>query len=465
MSRTLFPALAAALAAGLVCGTVRSGFAQQQNSGQRPAPRQSAGVQPAGVQAADFRVPDVSPQLQKLLTDWSKASAGITELQGEHGRIVYDNVFHVSKHAKGHFYFKGPDKGRIDLNPVAVKPGDPDPLMKDKRTGKPYTLQLDQQERWICDGKQIWRIDDTKKEAEVFPIPEEARGANIMDGPLPFLFGLPPEKAKRRFQFTIEKETAETVQLHVRPRLHQDAQNWSEARVILLKNKSYLPQAVQIFDPSGNEVTVYSFEPDKLKIGPQRNILPFWGPKDPFVPDLDEKKYQLKHHRPVEAIAPGPPTTLPSVIGLHGTRAKGLLEQLGCQVKWVPGEVADLPQLAHTVYQQQPAARTPLQQAQTVTLTYYVAPQPEQPAQQPATPAGQNTVEVPSVLGVYWKEAEANLKQAGLEVEFLQGRAAGSEQLTYVVYDQQPGAGSRVAAGEKVKLTVYLKPATAANDR
>ncbi|HUG93207.1 MAG TPA: hypothetical protein VML55_20365, partial [Planctomycetaceae bacterium] len=122
MSRTLFPALAAAC---FVCGLPLESLAQnrpaaavqRQPAGPAARPAENAARPPAGVARAVLQVSDLSPELERILQAWSNESKGIEELQGEHGRIVYDHVFEVSKYSRGHFYFKGPDKGRIDLNP------------------------------------------------------------------------------------------------------------------------------------------------------------------------------------------------------------------------------------------------------------------------------------------------------------------------------------------------------------
>ncbi|HUG93497.1 MAG TPA: PASTA domain-containing protein, partial [Planctomycetaceae bacterium] len=339
------------------------------------------------------------------------------------------------------------------------------------------TLQLDQQERWICNGETIWRIDDTKQEVEIFPLPEEARGKNIIDGPLPFLFGLPPEKAKLRFEFELKRETANEVWLRIRPRLSHDAQNWSVAEVMLMKDKNYLPSAVKLIDPAGNEETVYAFERDKLKIGPQRGLLPVpWGRKDPFDPDIP-RGYKVTQHRLEQPLPQGPPTTLPSFIGLHGTRALNVLKELDCQVTFEAGEVAPDEKLVHTVYRQQPAARTPLQKGLPVLLTYYVAPPAPQPQaeQRPPQPAADSEaaaaprqdapVEVPDLRRLHWRRAKTELDRAGFNVQWVEGPVTTRAELTNTVYNQEPAAGTNLKPGELVKVIVYVEPKTAANQQ
>ena len=113
------------------------------------------------------------------------------------------------------------------------------------------------------------------------------RGQNIINGPLPFLFGMPPEKAKLRYQFTLLKENKQKVMLAVKPRWQQDAANWREAKVILDKNNRYLPEAVQLIDPTGNLETVYTF--GRLIVDKTQIIF-----RDPFNPHLFRYKLVTK---------------------------------------------------------------------------------------------------------------------------------------------------------------------------
>jgi len=145
----------------------------------------------------DPRVAQQAAQLNQVLVEWHQKSLDVKRLEGEHVRIIYDYVFGVATRAEGRFYYEAPDKGRIDLVP--------DPKGKGKKFEKVnpntnkkvvLTAQPDQPERWICDGQQVLVIDEVQKVAQQYPIPAAARGANIMDGPLPFLFGMPPNATR-----------------------------------------------------------------------------------------------------------------------------------------------------------------------------------------------------------------------------------------------------------------------------
>ncbi|MGH7130224.1 MAG: hypothetical protein ACREIV_16765, partial [Planctomycetaceae bacterium] len=173
---------------------------------------------PAAGQPQDEPLP---PRLEQILVEWSKKSAGIRKLQGRHRRWVYDNVFNVEKRAEGKFYYEAPDKGRIDLETVEIKQNETQHY--DEKSGRTYTVQGDRPERWICNGAEIWQVNDTEKTVEIITIPEQARGQNIMDGPLPFLFGMPPEKAKQRYWLTLLGENQAEIWLKIKPKWKQDA--------------------------------------------------------------------------------------------------------------------------------------------------------------------------------------------------------------------------------------------------
>lgn len=236
-----------------------------------------------------LRLEALPPELEALLAAWERESAKIKKLDGKHYRWEYNSVFQVEKRSQGVFYFEAPDKGRLDMKAIQ-----PDKNARSSRTGSdgtPYTLQAGADQRWICTGKEIFAIDDAAKTFEIFHIPQEDQGANIIQSPLPFLFGLKAADAKRRFDFLsyridpASKTRGETVTLEIRPRLQRDAQNYSRATVIL-DGKRFVPLAVRLLDNAGTIETTYKFEDININssgIGARLAEL-FKG--DPFAPSL-----------------------------------------------------------------------------------------------------------------------------------------------------------------------------------
>lgn len=326
---------------------------------------------PAG---AVLQVQNLPQELEDILEKWEKESGKINKLQGEHMRIWYDDVFCVEKRAEGSFYYEKPDRGRIDITGIKIVKGAKPGKVKN---GKPYQLQPAENERWICDGQRIFKIDDDEKAYEVIPIPLDRRGANIMEGPLPFLFGMPAATAKQRYFLNLEQNTPKQIMLSVKPRRKADAANYQEAKVILNPN-TFLPGAVLLTHPGGNQSTVYIFK--NVVVNKAASILP-WRNKDPFVPDLDDYQLQGK----VVAQADGGPAQqpapvqvaafkVPNMVGHDFKSARKKLEDMGLKPQFHRGDPAKQPRLIYQVYQQVPVPGAAAQKGQVVHLKLYVDP-------------------------------------------------------------------------------------------
>ena len=405
------------------------------------APPGNAQVREPRPQNANLQIQQLPKELEALLQAWSQNNAKIQKLQGEHHRHVYDLVFNVEKRSMGVFYYEAPGKGRIDLKPAPIRNGEVSGKI-DKAAGKPFKLQADRAEKWICDGKVIWQVNDVAKQVDVYAIPAENQGQNIMDGPMPFLFGMPPDKAKMRYVLTLIEETPQMAMIKVLPRWQVDAVNWREAQIILDK-KLYLPTAVKLIDPAGNQETVYRFEKfevNKPDVGWLQKV--FGVDPDPFRPKL--RGYTFKVHNAGEQSPPDKPV-VPSVAGLGWNDAKELLENLDCKVTIFAGQQAPQGPLSHTVYQQDPAPKTPLKAGMEVKLTIYQLP--------PGC--------VPPVKGFFWKNAGAMLEKAGYKVKYLAGQVPTNPDDLYEVYEQAPAGGQPLQAGGEVTLTVFNKAQSA----
>ena len=261
--------------------------ARRKGEEDPPAARPKSVMREERTEPPELHVEDLPPALEKLLKEWEAASAKITTLSGEHKRIVRNEVFGIEKWAKGEFFYESPDKGRIDLAGIEPKGAT---SRKKKADGKPYVVQADIPSIWICNGKSVFNIIEAKKEYERFDLPEDMQGKNIIHGPLPFLFGMKAEEAKKRFDLSFVDEEAsdknndKVVWIRARPRQLMDRDNFQEARIIL-DRKKFLPHFVQLIDPSGNVETIYEFPADKLVVN-KRHLVPKMFQNRPFEPKL-----------------------------------------------------------------------------------------------------------------------------------------------------------------------------------
>ncbi|MEZ6124455.1 MAG: PASTA domain-containing protein [Planctomycetaceae bacterium] len=351
------------------------------------------------------RTPQISRELWQILSDWAEGSARIKLLSGKHERHVYDHTFCVEKVSNGEFWYEAPDKGRIDITEVKISPEmlarrqQPEAKVeRNPKTNEPYQLKSDDPRRWICDGSRVFDIDDPGKTAHVVQLPPNVRGENIMNSPLPFLFGLPPEKATERFTMTLvegDQGGRGYVLLQALPRLAQDANNWQKA-MIYLDTKSWLPLAVRLLDPAGTQETTYKFMDVKIN---KAGILPKIIGGSPWEPNI--RGYDIKVMEP----------------GADGQVARAEDTRPAMPPQNVPN-----------------ANRTP-------------------PAVTPGV--------VPNVIGQPHHIATQTLIQAGFkeaDIRKFKGEPAPNSDQKYVVSKQNPAPGTRIEPGAGVQLLIYTEP-------
>ena len=357
-------------------------------------------------------VKPLPPELEQLLRDWAAASEKIQRLEGEHLRRVYDMTYEIEKLSQGRFFFETPDKGRINISPVEIteamlsKRASGELPAKKRKDGKPFEVKSDQEECWSCDGLRVYDMNVAQKQARVAQLPSDLQGKNIMDSPLPFLFGMPPEKAKRRFAMSLLRPIdpkSGRASLHILPRLPQDAGNWASADVIL-NLKTFLPDAVQLVDPAGTKITVYIFS--SLKVN-ENKFIDLWfdkqDPKTRFTPDLRGFK-----------------------VNVQGSEE--------------PAQVADV------------GAADPRSKSEPKSG---VPPKAANPA-------------LVNVRGMLHSEAVIQLERQGLKrikddqeannIILEAGPAAEKEDDVFTVKSQDPPAGTPLKKGMKVRLTIWTKP-------
>lgn len=379
----------------LLCSLASAVSAQRPTGTAPPGDAGRARVPQNG--PAPAAEPRLSSEMEQLLERWASASARIERLEGEHLRRVYDSVFEVEKLSEGRFWYEAPDKGRIDVTPTKITQEmvdarqAPDAPVRRGKNGQPYELIPDQPEKWICDGIRVFEIDEEKQTALVGQLPPDMQGVSIMDSPLPFLFGMPPEKAKQRFRLSFSKPydpRSPAVYIRAYPRLEQDASSWSRADVIL-DQRTFLPVAIQLIDTAGTGTTVYSFrnlEPNK---GSFLKLPAIWG-NNIFRPDLREYQVNVIQGGPNGRIAdrnapPGNGGTgslgpvVPNLKGIPFGDAVDALEKMGLSrtnktILLNKGPVARQPGDVYRVQSQDPAAGTPLGKDTRVTLILWTKP-------------------------------------------------------------------------------------------
>ena len=370
--RSIPAALLVSALGALPCGPAAAADPADPAGGRRP-PRPAP---------ANARVEALSPALEATLAAWYEATKDVEKLEGSHTEIKSARTFATEYHRTGRFFYEAPDRGRIDLSPAAVDGVKPQP----RKGGRPYAVVAGPPQTWVCDGAQIVSLDEAAREAQVIELPADQRGENIMNGPLPFLLGMPPEVIKRRFQLRFFPGAEPTgsvrawltdpssrVILELLPRRQQDAANWTRAQVMLSK-PDFLPVAVKLFAPGGQEETVYNFR-DLKKNRPVVATI-FRG--NPFKPSL--RGYTIVPVSGGVAGGAGPAPraadardlgTVPALVNMPYRMAVSTLMQRGYKANVVKGPATENRTLEGKVAQQQYKPGAKLEPGSAVGLRIY----------------------------------------------------------------------------------------------
>ena len=372
-ARTLLAAALAAAAPSAAAPVASAGDPQARPP--RPAP-------------ASARIETLAPDLEATLAAWYDATRGVKTLEGGHTELQTVHSAGQETHRVGRFFYAEPDRGRIDL-----KPGNVAGVKPQARPGEPYAVVAGPAETWVCDGAQVVQLDEPAKEARVTELPPDQRGENIINGPLPFLLGVPPRVLKERFRIRFVPgrgpkgdvrawlaDPTTTAMLELLPRRAEDAQNWSKAMVMLSK-PAFLPRAVKLYGPAAagqkpDVETVYAF--NGLKPNRSGFLKMFRG--DPFAPDLAAYTTVRTGAVPAAAAAAGGAAaakpSVPSVVSMPYKMAAKVVRGRGYEPKLVRGPATDTKALVGKIAAQSVPARTQLPPGSPVELEVYVAPRP-----------------------------------------------------------------------------------------
>jgi TIGR03009 family protein len=210
--------------------------------------------------------PKEQEYLDQLLNYWEQNTKNIQRLHCEFKLFEFDSnspfVQQVAQLAKkdirevkakastGILRYMAPDKGKYMIDMSIALTG------KLNAEGQPEMLSSEQIDMpyWICDGETIHDYDRKNKLVTHYVIPKELRGKNIIETPLPFLFGVEAQKVKNRYwvraltppPLANGQPNNDIFFIEAFPKYQQDAVNYSKVH-IFLDRKEFLPVALIVY--------------------------------------------------------------------------------------------------------------------------------------------------------------------------------------------------------------------------
>jgi TIGR03009 family protein len=266
--------------AAIVVVTIVS-IARADEPVERPALQNPPAAPPPPFQLA----PPQQQFVDQVLNTWEQSSTNVKTFKCtfEHFQYIVaiagrDIPLHVNR---GELSYQRPDKGSFKVDQVGTWNNNrqkPDWPIDKNAVGEHY----------VCDGQKVYVYNHRAKQLEISPIPADLQGQQIVDGPLPFLFGAKAQKLKERYWIQPTKSDEKEIWLDARPKFAADAANYRQVEVIL-DRKELLPRAIKVYRPNGDE-DVYLFALEDAKVNDP--LAQFFGvfarPKVPWGWDVIE---------------------------------------------------------------------------------------------------------------------------------------------------------------------------------
>ena len=247
-----------------------SADAQQQPSASQPQSATPAGIQQQearGVQPPSFLPLSEKHQqyIQRVLLYWQSHTEKIDHYRSNFERWQFDTVYGPRNTFKtfstGKVRFADPDKGLFKVEKVLTyQPASGQSKASYKEVPGTHG------EFWVCDGKNIFEYDFLNERLIQQVLPAELQGKNIINGPLPFLFGCNAQDIMNRFwvRAITPQNVKGEIWLEAYPKTIHDASNYQKVHIII-DNKDFLPKGMVIFDRSyekgkNHSRTVFNFK-------------------------------------------------------------------------------------------------------------------------------------------------------------------------------------------------------------
>jgi TIGR03009 family protein len=217
----------------------------QQPGEQRPA-------QPPRLPPGFPLTQEQQAQVDQVLKYWEERNRGVKTFDSRFKRWVYDTVFGQEGQARfvelGVLRYAAPDRGMFCVDTT-------------DKDGREVPIEAGRAEHWVCDGKSIIELSQTKKQVIVHKLPPEMQGKAIANSPLPFLFGSEAVMLKQRYMIRLVAAPPEappqSMCLEAYPRFQQDAANFHHAQFIVTPKME--PWALNLIQPNAKDNIVYRF--------------------------------------------------------------------------------------------------------------------------------------------------------------------------------------------------------------
>jgi TIGR03009 family protein len=190
-------------------------------------------------------------KMELLLHEWEQNSSQLKTLDVRIYRVVDTPGWGDPDYYEGRALFKSPNLAFIDFRKIKVENKQPlhDPQKKNAWISTPN-------ERIVCTGTEVWQYDCDTQQIFIYPLEKDEQKKAVEEGPLPFLFNMHAEDAKRRYQMTLMSEDDKGFGISIKPKLKEDLDSFSFA-FVRLDRDLLLPLRIVLVSPDGKSTSDY----------------------------------------------------------------------------------------------------------------------------------------------------------------------------------------------------------------
>lgn len=199
------------------------------------------------------------------------------------------------KRERGKLGYITPDQGSYEITDSRVwQPAQQQQPPAPGEAAQPQGSYVKQEgvkgDHWVCDGKHVYEHRFNTKQLVVIPIPPDMQGKEIVNGPLPFLFGAKAEDLKQRYWFRVARELCDEkftrIGIHAKPKFQADLANFTDVYVILRNEPKELlmPMSMRLVSPDRSHAD-YRFNLKEARINARLDQWfsgMFLAPRTPF---------------------------------------------------------------------------------------------------------------------------------------------------------------------------------------
>jgi len=242
------------LTAWAIGGTLAFGQAAQPAAARKAAPPAAQQTQAAPASS--------NIDVETLLRQWEGQSSKLKTLDVSIFRRDDTPSFDEIEFFEGRAIFKNPNLAFINFKKI-----------KQDAAGNPIKKNDDKwdsadDERIVCTGTEVWQYKSDTRQIFVYPLEKDQAAKAIEEGPLPFLFNMKAEEAKKRYAIELMKpETMKdpdpnSYYVSIIPKLDVDRESFSQA-FVRLDRSFMLPVQIILYAPNGKGTKNFTLNPVK----------------------------------------------------------------------------------------------------------------------------------------------------------------------------------------------------------